>query len=203
MDKLSVLETETSGPYTIKTYDLDSYHDLSEANQERIWKRLASLTMLECLPFGEAVLMEYFEVATVFQAAFQGSMLVAFQMKSNDAFVDPDEPEETLSTFRCPYAHDAFDETKRAQRQALARAKDVRGLVEASKTGDFPQLPEAVSGHIAQFLTGVKGETPKKQLDELKKQSGKSRVNRKTRRSKGKGRNPKRGKLGNLTSRRR
>lgn len=188
MNKLIVAAEERSGPYILKQYDLDAYHDLTEQEQEKIWKRLSTITMLECLPFGEAVLMEYLEVATLFEAAFEDSKLVAFRLESDEAFTDPDDPEaDNFSSFVCPYDHDAFDETKReTRREAMQRGRDVRGLVTASKSGDFPKLPEAVSAHVSEFVTGVPGETVKKQMEKLKEksQTGQSRRKRGTKRRK-------------------
>lgn len=198
MDNLRVVTEDTSGSITIKTYDLDHYRNqLGEDEKERIWKRLATLTLEKCPSFEEAVLMEYLEVANTFQAAFRGPTLFAFRITGNDNLVDPDEPEETLSTFVCPYGSTVFTPISRG-------ARNVRGMVEAAKPGSvFPNLPEAVEANIASYLSGIKKSSAKEQMDELKRMSGRSRVNRKTRRSKGKRGNSKRSKFGNLTSRRR
>ena len=199
MDKLEVLSEETSGTLTIKTYDLNHYRTLPEADQERIWKRLSSLTLERCPSFGEPVLMEYLEDSRThtFQGAFKNNVLVAFQIKGDDNLTDPDEPEETLSTFVCPYETRIFGEPGR-------RARAARGMAEAARPGSvLPRLPEAVEANIGSYLTGIRRPTVQEQLDVLKSQTGQSRINRKTRRSKGKRRNTKRGKLRNLTSRRR
>ena len=195
MDRLQVLSEETSGSITIKSYDLNHYRtQLTEQQQEQIWTQLTNITLEHCLPFQQGVLMEYLEVADTFEAAFRGPILLAFKITGNDNLVDPDEPEETLSTFVCPYGTRIFGEPARRARAAL-------GMALAAKPGSvLPQVPKEVEAHIASFLTDVKKPTVQEQLKVLK---GQSRVNRKTRRSKGKRGNPKRQKLRNLTSRRR
>ena len=74
------------------------------------------------------------------------------------------------------------------QEEARNRGKAVRGLVESEKAPLSKQLPEDVAGNISSFLTGKRG-TIKQQVTELKKESkqgGRSRLHKKTRRSKGK-----------------
>lgn len=198
MDKLSVIETRTVGSYTIKRYDLEKYSSLSDANQERIWRRLASITMLECLPFGEGALMEYLEVAKTFECAFDSSnKLVAFQLVSEEQFTDPEDTDTSFSIFTCPYEHEAFYDP-------VERAQDVAAVREAAPPGKLlPKLPTEVESNIVSYLSGVKGATAKQQMEKLKEMSGRSRVNRKTRRSKGKRGTTKGRKLRNLSSRRR
>ncbi len=197
MDRLQVLSEETSGAITIKSYDLNHYRtELTEQQQEQVWIQLTNITLEHCLPFGQAVLMEYLEVADTFQAAFRGPHLIAFKITGDDNLVDPDEPEETLSTFVCPYGTRIFGEPAR-------RARAARGMALAAKPGSVLPVPKEVEAHVASFLTGVKKPTVQEQLKVVKNMSGQSRVYRKTRRSKGKRGNPKRTKLRNLTSRRR
>jgi len=193
-----VLSEETSGSITIKSYDLNHYRtQLTEQQQEQIWTQLTNITLEHCLQFQQGVLMEYLEVADTFEAAFRGPILLAFKITGNDNLVDPDEPEETLSTFVCPYGTHLFGEPSR-------RARAARGMAEAARPGSvLPMLPEAVEAHIGTMLTGVNKPTVQEQMKVLKGQSGQSRVNRKTRRSKGKRGNTKRSKLRKLTSRRR
>lgn len=197
MDRLRVLSEETSGGVTIKSYDLNHYRtQLTEQEQEQVWIRLTNITLEHCLPFQQAVLMDYLEVADTFQAAFRGQTLIAFKITGDDNLVDPDEPEETLSTFVCPYGTRIFGEPAR-------RVRAARGMALAAKPGSVLPVPKEVEAHVASFLTGVNKPTVQEQLKAVKNMSGQSRVNRKTRRSKGKRGNAKRTKLRNLTSRRR
>jgi hypothetical protein len=201
MDNLRVLTEDTAGGITIKTYDLAHYrNELGEDDKERVWRALTTITLEHCLPFGEAVLMEYLEdeQTHTFEAAFRDGTMFAFRIQGNDNLVDPDEPEETISTFVCPYGTNVFTPVSRG-------ARNLRGMVEAARPGNvfLGRLSEDVEAHIATMLSGIKKPTAKEQMDELKKQSGHSRVNRKTRRSKGKRRDTKRAKFRNLASRRR
>jgi hypothetical protein len=192
MDALVVSETYTNNGFTIKAYDLNAVRPGFSVAQ-----RLSGISP-ECPK--TATMQAYLDDATTLEVAFQGSAPVAFLIAGNFE----DDTDEHI----CPDNHPAFRQT-----------------VGEPKPAPVPVAPSKKEGVLKRMLESVKkrakkdaqthAKEVKKEADDVEKavkevqnklkdlekacstglNGGSSRVNRKTRRSKGKRRNTKRSKF--------
>ena len=180
MDKLTVSETYTNNGFTIKVYDINSYRELDEMTQERIQIRLTSID--PSCP-SRATLMGYLEDATQLEVAFSGTTPVAMLIAGSFE----DDTDEHI----CPDNHPAFRQSVRASAPAPKKDGFFKRMLKATQKREKEIKKEA--DDVEEAIEEVQDK-----LKDLKKvcssrvNGGRSRVNRKTRRSKGKRRNTKR-----------
>lgn len=190
MDRLTVSETYTNNGFTIKAYDLNaSRPDFSVA------QRLSGISP-ECPK--TATMEAYLDDATTLEVAFQGSAPVAFLIAGDF--------EDGTDEHICPENHAAFRQTvgapapKPETKPAPEKKGFFKGMLDKARGLAKKEAVEA-DNHAkevnkkADDVDKAIAEVEKK-LSDLKtvaKKGGKSsRVNRKTRRSKGKRRYTKR-----------